>query len=185
MVRYIALGVAVLAGTCNAFMPAGPMALAPKASDAKDTKAPVRITGIAKKILLNYDQVIKDGSKPSIVFARVKGEDKWYELGNIASKGDLIAASCLTHKRLILEYAVDFYPSLKSKARELEVGFGESAESVAVLEKGEIPKDLLCGFSPKKKGPAMGNGMYNGKGERNSVSMLKGENESNTSKKKC
>lgn len=39
--------------------------------------------------------MIKDGSKPSIVFARVKGEDKWYELGNIASKGDLIAASCL------------------------------------------------------------------------------------------
>jgi hypothetical protein len=66
-----------------------------KASDAKVTRAPVKITGIAKKILLDFDKIKKDGATVFVVFARVKGEDKWYELGNIASVGDLTKESCL------------------------------------------------------------------------------------------
>lgn len=140
-------------------------------SGAKDSKAPKKITGIPKKTLLNYGDTVKAGAKPYKVFARVTGEEQWYEVGEVASNPDSPDAACTLHKRLALEYAVDLYVELKPKARQLEVGYSQSGqgEDDVVVAKKEvndaISKDAH-GFLPKQKGSKMGAGLYNINGDK-------------------
>ena len=60
---------------------------------------------------------MKAGGKAYRVFARVQGEEEWFEVGEVASTPESPDAACTLHKRLALEYAVDLYPKLKSKAK--------------------------------------------------------------------
>jgi len=139
-------------------------------SGAKDSKAPKKITGIPKKTLLNYGEIVRQGAKSYRVFARVKGEDKWYEVGQTASTPDAPDAACTLHKRLALEYAADIYPTLKAKSKELELGYsssGEAEDDIVLVKKEEnaaIAKDAH-GFLPKAQGAKMGQGLFNVNGE--------------------
>ena len=79
---------------------------------------------------------------------------KWYESGSIASKGDKTAEACQIEKRLILEYAADYYPVLKSKKANLVVGYsqsGDSEDDVVELVKPASVDGVEHGFLPKMK----------------------------------
>ena len=159
-----------------------------KQSQAKDSKAPTKITGIPKKIILTYDTVVKAGAKvrriPPTLHRRARespvprAEQSPERVGSFAAPavtgcrrvrarqggeqvvrvrlrrfagrphpglsdtarpagcpcipraallpalpdaldGSTPQETAQTHKRLILEYAVDYYPALKTKARDL------------------------------------------------------------------
>lgn len=113
-------------------------------SAAKVSKAPKKITGIPRKTLKNYAEAVKGGATSYTAFARVQGTDKWFEVGDVASIPDDPNAACTLHKRLALEYAVDQYPSLKARAKQLELGYAASGQGVVLVTKAEntaIAKD--------------------------------------------
>ena len=135
-------------------------------SGAKSSKAPTKITGIPRKTLKNYGDAVKGGATSYTAFVRVQGGDKWYEVGDFASIPDDPNAACTLHKRLALEYAVDQYPSLKTKAKQLELGYaagGQGTEDVVLVTKAENPAILkdAHGFRVKVAGVKIGQGDAN------------------------
>lgn len=73
-----------------------------------------------------FVELTKGGAKAHKVFARVKGEEKWYLCGEVVEKEGAVEGAARVHKRLILEYACDQYVVLKPNAKNLEVGFSQS-----------------------------------------------------------
>ena len=126
--------------------------------------------GIPKSTLQNYGKVVKDGAKSFRCFARVQEEEKWFEVGEVASTPDAPDAAATLHKRLALEYAVDLYPSLKPNAKKLELGYsssGQGDDDIVLVTKEEnaaITKDKH-GFLPKQKNSKMGQGLFNINGD--------------------
>ena len=141
-------------------------------------QAPKKLTGIPKKTLLHFGETVKGGAKAYRVFARVQGEEEWFEVGEVASKPDSPDAACTLHKRLALEYAVDQYPKLKPKAKQLELGYsagGQGDDDIVLVKKDTndaIEKDAH-GFLPKQSGPKMGQGLFNINGDSVPISAGK------------
>ena len=121
---------------------------------------------------------MKAGGKAYRVFARVQGAEEWFEVGEVASTPESPDAACTLHKRLALEYAVDLYPKLKSKAKQLELGYsagGQGDDDIVLVKKDvndAIQKDAH-GFLPKQAGPKMGQGLFNINGDSVPISAGK------------
>eukprot|EP00284_Hemiselmis_tepida_P008867 CAMPEP_0174920758 /NCGR_PEP_ID=MMETSP1355-20121228/4661_1 /TAXON_ID=464990 /ORGANISM="Hemiselmis tepida, Strain CCMP443" /LENGTH=216 /DNA_ID=CAMNT_0016166153 /DNA_START=58 /DNA_END=708 /DNA_ORIENTATION=- len=130
----------------------------------KGSQAKTKIMGIPKKLLSDYGDLVKDGATGVRVFAGVKGgDDKWYECGSIASKGDKTPEACQLNKRLILEYACDLYPALKVKRNDLYVGYsssGDKDDDVTELQKPASTEGVQTGFLPLQKGSKNAAGFF-------------------------
>eukprot|EP00961_Rhodomonas_salina_P155909 2099477-Rhodomonas_salina.2 len=145
-----------------------------KPSNAKSTKAPKKIMGIAKKVSTFLSSFLfpdpppisLESPLPFVVFtvpclvaAPIFGGD-----GRGCTSAKAIfqpslskpqylhsAGACQIHKRLILEYACDLYPNLKQFSKKLELGYSQSITSPLPLPFHLAPSrlPLLCGFGAR------------------------------------
>ena len=100
-----------------------------------------------------FTKMMSDGASKFEVYARVQGEEKWYDCGSVsvADTADAQAATFM-HKRLVLEHAVRLNPVLTPKARELELGYSLDGKHVVVSTKDD--KKVQAGYFGKPDPPS-------------------------------
>ena len=100
-----------------------------------------------------FTKMMSDGASKFEVYARVSGEEKWYDCGSVsvADTADAQAATFM-HKRLVLEHAVRLNPVLTPKARELELGYSLDGKHVVVSTKDD--KKVQAGYFGKPDPPS-------------------------------
>lgn len=86
------------------------------------TKSTAPVALSPKKQWGRFKEHRAQGIDATIVYARVRGSEAWYEVGEVTASKGPVAAGVQVQKRLILEHAVRVHPQLLAKARELECG---------------------------------------------------------------
>ena len=93
-----------------------------KSGAGAKTKSAAPVALSPKKQWGRFKEHRAQGIDATIVYARVRGSEAWYEVGEVTASKGSVAAGVQVQKRLILEHAVRVHPQLLAKARELECG---------------------------------------------------------------
>ena len=123
---------------------------APSSKKKKGAKKDKTAELSPKKQWDRLKEFARAGEPRNAVYARARGEEDWFKVGEVATKAGVdLATAVQTHKRMILEHAVRVSPKHSTRAKELECGFGtgDAGEPVPLDSRNLTPAAAAaCGF---------------------------------------